>query len=215
MRARAREQRQERQKAERALEAAKLKHREAKQRLRIASNENGDANETEADDTTESEEDEDNTADQLADQRKLEIEVEKRQQAVEQGERDVEKTSADGEWLDRGLRRRVKSAQEGARKAREELLVSRAHERVSKERLEDAKLHYVTAVKSSQQADKAAEQAELELRRAPTSLQTAEKKANATASATEGTELTLHSAACWLPGSLWLLLLTPFSMRCI
>lgn len=215
MRARAREERQERQKAERAVEAAKLKHREAKQRLRIASNENGDANETEADETTESEKDEDVTADQLAEQRQLEIEVEKRQQAVEQAERDVEKTSADGEWLDRGLRRRVKSAQGGARKAREELLVSRAHERVSQERLEDAKLHYVTAVKSSQQADKAAEQAELELRRAPTSLQAEQKKADSTVSAKEGTELTLHSAACWIPGSLWLSLLTLFSMRCI
>jgi len=157
-RAKALEQRQEKQAAEQDLEAARTKYSKAQRRLRIAS-----SNATELDPGS----NESTAADDEMDSRAAE--VEERQEAVEEAERDVEKTSADGEWLDRGLKREVKGAQTGARKAREELLEGRARERVSRERLEEAKVHYVTAVKASQSAEKASREAERKLREAPLS----------------------------------------------
>lgn len=194
MRARAREQRLERQKAERKLAAAKRKYSKAEKRLRIASNESA----TE----TNSSKGEDND-----DVERLAREVEERQEAVESAERDVETTSADGEWLDRGLRRRVKSAQQGARKKREELLVARAHERVARERLEDAKEHYITAVRSSQQADKAAEDSELKLRKAPVSVYTTPQKANFTNDGAGKKDKLLRSSSPSSAGASWMSLL--------
>lgn len=186
MRTRAREHRLERQKAERKLAAAKKKHSKAERRLEKAA------------DTQARKEDEERHA----------REVLERQQAVEDAERDVEKTSADGEWLDRGLRRRVKSAQSGARKAREELLVARAHERVARQRLDEAKVHYQTSVQSSQQADKAAEDSEQRLRKAPIQkvYSPYPEKENASAKI-NGTrrEKSLRSAAKEVVGASWLL----------
>jgi hypothetical protein len=167
MRARAREQRLERQKAERKLEAAKRKYSKAKQRFRVAST-NTTANAANESIDEEDVQDEDSLQ-EGEEVWKLAKEVERRQEAVERAEKDVERTSADGEWLDRGLRRRVKGAQSGARKSREDLLESRARERVSRQRLEEAKEHYVRAVNAAKFADKAAQEAEQKLRKAPMS----------------------------------------------
>jgi len=197
MRAKAREQRQERQKADRKLTAEKRRYSQAEQRLRIAA-----SNHSESDgNVSASEEDEqDGGEDEVW---RLAREVEERQQAVEKAERDVEKTSADGEWLDRGLRRRVKGAQKGARTSREELLEARARERVSRERLDDAKKRYVAAVTASQLAEKTAKDSEAKLREAPLS----NAKTNATTVKLNDKESSLHSAASHLVGCSWLPLL--------
>lgn len=164
MRAKAREHRQERQKAERKLSAAKRKYNKAQRRLRIAS----DVNETQPGSPSPADEGEDGDEEEEEVWR-LAREVEDRKQAVKRAEDDVEKTSADGDWLDRGLQRRVKGSQSRARKSREELLVSRARERVSREHLDDAKKRYIAAVQASRLADKAAEDSEIRLRKAPVS----------------------------------------------
>jgi len=205
MRAKAREHRQERQKAERKLAAAKRKEREAKRRLRIAS----DVNETQTGSPSPADEGEDGDEEEVW---RLAREVEDRQQAVQRAEGDVEKTSADGEWLDRGLQRRVKGSQSRARKSREELLVSRARERVSREHLDDAKKRYIAAVKASQFADKAAEDSEIRLRKAPVSPQST--PANTTDDAKE--DKPLHNAApLGCAGNLWLQLLAFVTLRVV
>jgi hypothetical protein len=154
-RAKAREQRQEKKRAERKLAAAKSKYHKAKRRLRIASNEsitNSSANASSQDEE---------------EVWKAQRDVEERRQAVEDAELQVDQTSADAEWLDRGLQRRVKDSQRGAKKAREELLEGRARERVSKESLEEAKDNYLEALSASKESDKVAEETELKLRQAP------------------------------------------------
>lgn len=190
MRAKAREQRQERQKAERKLEAEKLKYSKAQRRLRIASANTSESGEGEG-------------AEDGDEVWRLAREVEEHQEAVERAEKDVESTTADGEWLDRGLRRRVKGAQTGARQAREELLEARARERVSRERLDEAKDHYVKAVKASQWAEKAAQESEKKLRKAPVSAYPA---ANSSA-VKKNTGKELRGSASYLRGGAWIPLL--------
>jgi len=200
MRARAREQRLQRQKAERKLAAAKSKYSKAQTKLEKASNTS----------VTDDSQDDDEVW-------RLANDVEERQQAVESAEGDVEKTSADGEWLDRGLRRRVKSAQSGARKAREELLVARAHERVARQRLDEAKVHYQTSVQSSQQADKAAEDSEQRLRKAPIQKEYSPyaEKENATLKFNgTGRVKLLRSSAKEVAGASWLLQFGLLMMGC-
>jgi hypothetical protein len=149
-RARAREQRQQRKIAERKLEAAKLKHKEAERNFRIVSN----ASIT-------------NTSEDEEEVWRASRELEEQRQAVEEAETLVEKTSEDGEWLDRGLQRRVRNSQRGAKEAREELLIGRARERVSQESLGEAKDKYLEALAASNEADKVAEEMESKLRQAP------------------------------------------------
>lgn len=165
-RARAQQQRQERLKAEQKLANAKEKYNKAEKKLHVASHANISANESASD------EDNDQASQEIEGEEiwKLAKDVEERQTAVEQAETDVESTSADAEWLDRGLRRRVKSAQKMARTSREELLESRAMERVSRSRLQDAKDHYVKSVSSSEDADKGAYDSAVKLRNAPVNL---------------------------------------------
>jgi hypothetical protein len=159
MRARAREQRQERQKAERKLEEAERKHAKAQRKLQVA-----EAN------ISDFEIDDDNNITEEADEVwQLRRDVEQRGQAVEDAEKLVEKTKTDSEWLDHDLRRKVKTSQSSAKRSREELLESRARERVSGTHLEEAKEAYFEAVKESKQADKAAQEAERKLRAAPLS----------------------------------------------
>jgi len=198
-RARAREQRQQRQKSERKLAAAKRNYTKAQQRLEVAS-----ANETLDEEASPG------GPEDSAEVWKLARDVEERQQAVEQAEQDVEKTSADGEWLDRGLRKQVKGAQTGARDAREELLEARARERVSRDRLDEAKEHYITAVKASQQAEKAAENSERRLREAPLSY--TPPGSNTSANNTNVTKTPVRSSAMHLAGGTSLALLLHLAM---
>lgn len=155
MRAKARLERLERQRAERRLREAKKKYSKAREELRTASNET------------------------IADGEevwKAGQEVEKRQKAVEELEAELEKDTEDGEWLDRGLQQRVKRAQKDAKKTREELQEGRARERVARDNVQEAKDKYLAAVSSSQQADKAAQDAEKKLREAPTSAKEAKEQ---------------------------------------
>lgn len=204
MRAKAQEQRVERQKAQRKLVAARSQVKKARRRLRIAAN----ASEHAGNGTADEEEDEQDVWEAARD-------LERRQQAVERAEDEVEKASADGEWLDRGLQRRVKRAQSGARRAREELLEGRARERVSRQNLDDTKDEYVEAVAASQRADKASEVAERNLRKAPSSYK--ETAGGKDGKAQKGIERALatqppppRSASANLAGSAWLVLLAFF-----
>lgn len=209
-RAKARQQRMERQKAERKLVAAKKEAAEAENRLEEASADQVNATTIEGEDGPSDSESEDVW--------KLTKEAEERQAAVERAELDVEKSSSDAQWLDRGLRRRVKSAKNGAKKAREELLVARAHERVAREKLEDAKMRYVNGVQSSQMADKAAQDSEQRLRAAPVrppeelKVKVQVKKASLTDDDTHEQEKSLRSAAPEAAGATWLPLLALFTM---
>lgn len=202
LRAKAREQRQDRRKAEQKLDAAKRKHAKAQHRLRIATASSANSTEDNLADVNVTEDE-----DQIW---KLAQEAEDKQEAVKRAEKDLETTKVEGEWLDRGLRRRVEGARTGAAQSREELLEGRARERVSSSALEEAKDHYVKAVKSSQYADKAAKEAEEKLRNAP--LTDKEKKDGKK----DSKDATPHSAASRLAGVHWLqpLFLLVFSIVC-
>jgi len=218
MRAQAAQQRRERQTSERKLAEHKRAYSKAQKRLRVASKSgsNMSAQEEEQEQAEEGtdEDAENKTATKETEGEeiyKLAKDVEERQTAVENAERELEKTSADGEWLDRGLRRRVKAAQEGARSSREELLEARARERVSRERLEEAKDHYIASVKSSNVADEAAHDSEIKLRKAPVSLYPGGPAPPASASAkitdqdkTAVVVVLPHSSALRLQGVAWL-----------
>jgi len=154
----AREQRQDKQLAEQRLAESQLEYKKARRRFRILANESDDSEQGGGEDS------------ESQDLSKKAAEVESRRQAVRDAEKDVDKTSSDAEWLDRGLRRNVQHAKTEAQSAREDLLEARARERVAKKKLEKSKYKYVHAVQQSKEADKASEVIEERLRTAPTTM---------------------------------------------